>query len=76
VKIDGQEIAYLESPARQDSRDSRPVILRSRQLTSARTWLPVKAGDLGQQFRCLAPDLPGHGQSEPARDRAGYSLPG
>jgi pimeloyl-ACP methyl ester carboxylesterase len=33
-------------------------------------------GDFGRRFRCLALDLPGHGQSEPARDEADYSLPG
>jgi pimeloyl-ACP methyl ester carboxylesterase len=33
-------------------------------------------GSFGQQFHCLALDLPGHGQSESARDQADYSLPG
>ena len=33
-------------------------------------------GDIGQRFRCVALDLPGHGQSGPAKDQADYSLPG
>lgn len=73
VKIDGQQIAYLESPA---SRDDRAVIFVHGNSSSASTWLPVMTGDFGQRFRCLALDLPGHGQSEPARDQASYSLPG
>jgi pimeloyl-ACP methyl ester carboxylesterase len=73
VQIDGQQTAYLESPAGQDR---RPVIFVHGNSSSARTWLPVMAGDFGRRFRCLALDLPGHGRSEPARDRAGYSLPG
>ena len=76
VKIDGQQITYLESPAGQGSQDDRAVIFVHSNSSSARTWLPVMTGDFGQRFRCLALDLPGHGQSEPARDQAGYSLPG
>ena len=33
-------------------------------------------GSFGQRFRCLAFDLPGHGESAPAGNRADYSLPG
>lgn len=73
AKIDGQEIAYLQSPA---GDDDRVVIFVHGNSSSARTWLPVMTGDFGQRFRCVALDLPGHGQSESARDQADYSLPG
>jgi pimeloyl-ACP methyl ester carboxylesterase len=76
VKIAGQQIAYLEGPAAQGSQGDRAVIFVHGNSSSARTWLPVMTGDFGQRFRCLALDLPGHGQSEPARHQAGYSLPG
>jgi pimeloyl-ACP methyl ester carboxylesterase len=73
VKIAGQQIAYLESPG---GKDDRTVIFVHGNSSSASTWLPVLTGSFGQQFRCLALDLPGHGQSEPARDQSDYSLPG
>ncbi|MFF4214097.1 alpha/beta fold hydrolase [Streptomyces sp. NPDC001796] len=77
TKIDGQQISYLESPADQGSQDhSHTVIFVHGNSSSARTWLPVMDGDFGRRFRCLALDLPGHGQSAPARDDADYSLPG
>jgi pimeloyl-ACP methyl ester carboxylesterase len=72
VEIAGQKIAYLESPGR----DGRTVIFVHGNSSSARTWLPVLAGDFGQRFRCLAVDLPGHGRSAPAGDQSDYSLPG
>ncbi|WP_300612599.1 alpha/beta fold hydrolase [Trebonia sp.] len=76
VEIAGQLIAYLESPGGRADRDGRAVIFVHGNSSSARTWLPVLAGSFGRRFRCLALDLPGHGQSEPARDKADYSLPG
>ncbi len=76
TEIDGQRIAYLESPADQGGRDGRAVIFVHGNSSSAKTWLPVIGGDFGRRFRCLALDLPGHGKSEPAADPADYSLPG
>ncbi|MCO6000257.1 alpha/beta fold hydrolase [Actinoallomurus rhizosphaericola] len=76
VNIAGQQIAYLESPGGRGSQDDRAVIFVHGNSSSARTWLPVLTGNFGRQFRCLALDLPGHGQSEPARDQSDYSLPG
>jgi pimeloyl-ACP methyl ester carboxylesterase len=73
VEIAGQRIAYLETPG---GRDGRAVIFVHGNSSSARTWLPVLEGSFGQRFRCLALDLPGHGQSGPAKDQADYSLPG
>jgi pimeloyl-ACP methyl ester carboxylesterase len=76
VKIAGQQIAYLQSSGGRGSQDGRAVIFVHGNSSSARTWLPVLTGGFGQQFRCLALDLPGHGQSERARDQSDYSLPG
>ena len=73
VEIAGHRIAYLETPG---GGGGRTVIFVHGNSSSARTWLPVLEGSFGQRFRCLALDLPGHGQSAPAPDPAAYSLPG
>jgi pimeloyl-ACP methyl ester carboxylesterase len=71
VIVGGQEIGYLQSPGSQ-----RTVVFVHGNSSSSRTWRQLLAGPFGQTFRCLALDLPGHGQSAPARDRSAYSLPG
>ena len=76
VKINGQRIDYLESPADQCGQDDPAVVLVHGNSSSAKTWLPVMSGDFGRRFRCVALDLPGHGRSEPAANEADYSLPG
>lgn len=73
VKINGQRIAYLESPA---DRGGHTVVFVHGNSSSARTWQPLLTGDFGRRFPCIALDLPGHGQSDPAQDPADYSLPG
>lgn len=76
LKLNGRRIAYLESRADQRGQDGCAVIFVHGNSSSARTWLPVMTEDFGRRFRCLALDLPGHGQSDPAGDHADYSLPG
>jgi pimeloyl-ACP methyl ester carboxylesterase len=76
VEIAGQEVAYLDSPGEQAAPDGPAVIFVHGNSSSARTWLPVLTSGFGQRFRCLALDLPGHGQSAPASNPADYSLPG
>jgi pimeloyl-ACP methyl ester carboxylesterase len=71
VTVDGRQVAFLQS-----DRDGRAVIFVHGNSSSARTWLPVLAGPFGRRFRCLALDLPGHGQSAPPEDHSAYSLPG
>ena len=73
IEIAGQRIAYLETPG---GAEDPAVIFVHGNSSSARTWLPVLTGSFGRRFRCLALDLPGHGQSGPASDQASYSLPG
>ncbi|PYC63390.1 alpha/beta hydrolase [Micromonospora arborensis] len=76
VKINEQRIAYLESPADRSDADDPTVVFVHGNSSSAKTWRPLMADEFGRRFRCIALDLPGHGQSEPARDPADYSLPG
>jgi pimeloyl-ACP methyl ester carboxylesterase len=76
VKVHGQRIAYLESDFDSGREDARPVVFIHGNSSSARTWLPVMNSDFGRRFRCLAMDLPGHGESEPAPNQTDYSLPG
>jgi pimeloyl-ACP methyl ester carboxylesterase len=71
ISVDGQRIAFLESEG-----DGRAVVFVHGNSSSARTWLPVLTGPFGRRFRCLAVDLPGHGQSSAAADHSSYSLPG
>jgi pimeloyl-ACP methyl ester carboxylesterase len=71
VSVDGHEIAYRGS-----SGSERAVIFVHGNSSSARTWHAVLDGPFGQRYRCLALDLPGHGQSPPPSDQAAYSLPG
>ncbi|HEY0934355.1 MAG TPA: alpha/beta hydrolase [Trebonia sp.] len=76
VEVDGQRISYLESPGAGAPPGDPAVIFVHGNSSSARTWLPLLDGRFGQRFRCLALDLPGHGQSAPAANPADYSLPG
>jgi len=71
ITVDGQELAYTQSEGR-----GRPVIFVHGNSCSSRTWGGVMAGPFGHRFRCLAFDLPGHGDSAPAANREDYSLPG
>jgi pimeloyl-ACP methyl ester carboxylesterase len=71
VSVNGQQIAFLESEG-----DGRAVVFVHGNSSSARTWLPLLTSPFGRRFRCLAFDLPGHGQSAAAADLSAYSLPG
>ena len=71
ITVDGQELAYAQSEGQ-----GRPVIFVHGNSSSSRTWDGIMAGPFGQRYRCLALDLPGHGDSAPAKNREDYSLPG
>jgi pimeloyl-ACP methyl ester carboxylesterase len=71
ITVDGQELAYVQSEG-----PGHPVIFVHGNSCSSRTWNGLLAGPFGQRYRCLALDLPGHGDSAPAPNPAGYSLPG
>jgi len=71
VSVGGQEIAYRASDG-----TGQAVIFLHGNSSSARTWQGLLDGPFGQRYRCLALDLPGHGQSPPNSDQAAYSIPG
>jgi pimeloyl-ACP methyl ester carboxylesterase len=71
VSVGGQQISYVESAGA-----GRPVVFVHGNSASSGTWQGVLEGSFGREFRCLAIDLPGHGDSPPATDPAIYSLPG
>jgi pimeloyl-ACP methyl ester carboxylesterase len=71
VSVGGREISYIESAGA-----GRPVVLVHGNSASSGTWRDLLDGAFEQRFRCLAIDLPGHGDSAPPTDLAIYSLPG
>ncbi|WP_208298069.1 alpha/beta fold hydrolase [Actinophytocola oryzae] len=71
VTVGGQELAYHESGGA-----GRPVVLVHGNSSSSRTWGALVAGSFGDEFRCLAFDLPGHGSSDRAKVPDDYCLPG
>ncbi|MCP5364288.1 MAG: alpha/beta fold hydrolase [Hyphomicrobiales bacterium] len=72
VTVNGQTIAYYESPGR-----GRNLLLIHGNSASARSYAQQVAGRLGHGHRIVAIDLPGHGSSSPAADPAAtYTLPG
>jgi pimeloyl-ACP methyl ester carboxylesterase len=71
VEIDGQRLAYRTSRG-----GGRAVVLVHGNSSSSATWRHLLEGPFGDRFRCLALDLPGHGDSAPAPRRGAYSLPG
>jgi esterase len=57
---DGSRIAYFDSGGR-----GRPVVCLHGHFGRGHLWAPVAAA-LAPRHRVIAPDLPGHGRSEPA----------
>src|SRR6478736_1348378 len=53
-----------------------PVVLIHGNSSSSRVFSRQLEGPLGQCFRLIAIDLPGHGESDDARNPSAYSLPG
>lgn len=71
ITVNGQRIAFRESQGTEGA-----VIFVHGNSCSSRTWSSIMQGPFGQRFRCLALDLPGHGNSAKAGDPEDYSLPG
>ena len=69
VRVAGQDIA-----CRRSSGTGVPVVFVHGNSSSSRTWHHLLDGEFGQRHRCLALDLPGHGESPAAPGT--YSLPG
>jgi pimeloyl-ACP methyl ester carboxylesterase len=53
-----------------------PVVLIHGNSSSSRAFSRQLEGPLGRQVRLVAVDLPGHGESDNAKDPSAYSLPG
>ena len=71
ITVNGQLIAFRESAGAEG-----PVIFIHGNSCPSSTWSNILQGPFGQRFRCLALDLPGHGNSQKAKDPSDYSLPG
>jgi pimeloyl-ACP methyl ester carboxylesterase len=71
LEAGGQQTASTETEG-----DGRAVILVHGNSSSSGTWQQLLARPFGRRYRCLALDLPGHGQSARARRPDTYSLPG
>jgi pimeloyl-ACP methyl ester carboxylesterase len=71
VVVNGQAIAYRESAG-----TGRPVVFVHGNSSSSKTWRSLLDGEFGRTYRCVAVDLPGHGESPPAADPDVYSMPG
>jgi pimeloyl-ACP methyl ester carboxylesterase len=72
MQIGAQTIAF-----RQSAGTGPPALLVHGNSSSGLSFQHQLEGPLGEEFRLVAIDLPGHGQSEPAADpQATYTLPG
>lgn len=63
-------------PVRRSGGTGRPVVFVHGNSSSSRVWQPLLEGAFGARYRCLAVDLPGHGEAPPAADPDDYSVPG
>lgn len=70
-KVGHGSVAYRRSRG-----TGRTVVLVHGNSSSSRTWHHLLDGPFGERFRCVAPDLPGHGGSAPLTDVDDYALPG
>ena len=73
VRIDAPNgaIAVHESAG-----EGPPVVLIHGNSSSSHVFSRQLDGRLGERFRLVAVDLPGHGESDDAKDPSTYSLPG
>ena len=55
--------------------EGRTILFVHGNSSSGRTWTKQLVGALGDQFRCVAIDLPGHGDSSRFDSSSDYSLP-
>lgn len=71
IEINGQKIAYYESAGK-----GCPVIFLHGNSMSSLSFARQLESPLGEKYRLVALDLPGHGNSAPAEDpQSFYSLP-
>lgn len=71
IEINGQRIAYYESSGK-----GQPILFLHGNSMSGLSFEKQFASPLGEEYRLVALDLPGHGKSGPAPDpKAAYTLP-
>jgi len=61
---------------RKSAGEGPAVVLVHGNSSSSRAFARQLEGPLGRRFRLIAVDLPGHGESDDAKDPGAYSLPG
>lgn len=71
LQLARHKIAYYESNG-----SGQPVFFVHGNSASGKAYQYQLKSSLGEKYRLIAIDLPGHGDSEPAPDMATYSLPG
>ncbi|WP_121704773.1 alpha/beta hydrolase [Streptomyces sp. E5N298] len=71
VSAAGQEVACVTSEG-----TGPAVVLVHGNSSSARVWRSLLDGPFGRRFRCLALDLPGHGDSARGRAPEDHAIPG
>ena len=72
LELNGQRIAYYESGGK-----GQPVLFVHGNSMSGLCFLKQLESPLGERYRLVALDLPGHGESGPAPDsKSSYTLPG
>ncbi|RQH26002.1 alpha/beta hydrolase, partial [Okeania hirsuta] len=72
VEISTQNIAYYESSGKEQT-----IFLVHGNSSSGRSYLHQLQGELGETYRLIAMDLPGHGLSDVAANpEITYTLPG
>lgn len=72
IAINNQKIAYYESSGK-----GQPVLFIHGNSMSGRSFEKQLESSLGEQYRLVAMDLPGHGKSAPAQDpKTAYMVPG
>jgi len=71
VQLPLQQVAYYESAG-----SGHPIILVHGNSCSGSSYQHQINSPLGEKYRLVAIDLPGHGLSDPAPDPAAYNLPG
>lgn len=72
VRLHGHKLVYREAGAAVDGAPARPVMLLVHGMAgSSATWKDAM-GRLAERYHVIAPDLPGHGESD--KPRQDYSL--
>ncbi|GAA3833540.1 hypothetical protein GCM10022206_84780 [Streptomyces chiangmaiensis] len=71
------EASGVPGPTRRSKGEGRSIVLVHGNSSSSRIWQAVLDSPFGARYRCLAPDLPGHGDAAPpAAGPDDYSVPG